>query len=115
MLIDRFSIKNILGGVTQFLVNQDKEGTIIPTYHGAGGQKTVFGEVQGGLSNRCTEILQKMKINMPDASISEDIMSELWMKVSGAGPSFAVAALLQERAGKVADCLLYTSDAADEE
>ena len=44
-----------------------------------------------------------MKINMPDASISEDIMSELWMKVSGAGPSFAVAALLQERAGKVAE------------
>ena len=33
MLVDRFSIKNILGGVTQFLVNQDKEGTIIPTYH----------------------------------------------------------------------------------
>ena len=40
-----FSIKNILGGVTQFLVNQDKEGTIIPTYHGAGGQKTVFGGI----------------------------------------------------------------------
>ena len=103
MLIERFNIKNILGGVTQFLVNQDKEGTIIPTYHGAGGQKTVFGEVQGGISNRCIEILEKMKIYMPDASISEDIMSELWMKVSGAGPSFAVAALLQKRAGKVAE------------
>ena len=49
------------------------------------------------------KILEKMKINMPDASISEDIMSELWMKVSGAGPSFAVAALLQKRAGKVAE------------
>lgn len=103
MLIERFNIKNILGGVTQFLVNQDKEGTIIPTYHGAGGQKTVFGEVQGGISNRCIKILEKMKIYMPDASISEDIMSELWMKVSGAGPSFAVAALLQKRAGKVAE------------
>ena len=66
-MLDRFSIKNILGGVTQFLVNQDKEGTIIPTYHGAGGQKTVF------LSNRC---------NLD--ALSEDIMSELWMKVSGA-------------------------------
>ena len=103
LLIERFNIKNILGGVTQFLVNQDKEGTIIPTYHGAGGQKTVFGEVQGGISNRCIKILEKMKIYMPDASISEDIMSELWMKVSGAGPSFAVAALLQKRAGKVAE------------
>lgn len=45
MFIDRFSIKNILGCVTPFLVNQDKAGTIIPTYRGAGGQKTLFGEV----------------------------------------------------------------------
>ena len=45
MFSDRFSIKNILGCVTPFLVNQDKAGTIIPTYRGAGGQKTLFGEV----------------------------------------------------------------------
>ena len=59
-------------------------------------------EKSRGLSNRCTEILQKMKINMPDASISEDIMSELWMKVSGAGPS-SLRAPPQERVGKVAE------------
>ena len=103
LLADRFGEEKILGGVTQFLVNQGEDGTILPTFHGSGGQKTLFGEVTGGCSKRCDAILEAMRINMPDAVISEDIMEELWMKVSGAGPSFAVAALLQNRAGRVAE------------
>ena len=103
LLADRFGEEKILGGVTQFLVNQGEDGTILPTFHGSGGQKTLFGEVTGGRSKRCDAILEAMRINMPDAVISEDIMKELWMKVSGAGPSFAVAALLQNRAGSVAE------------
>ena len=103
ILIDCFGIDHILAGVTQFLVNQDKNGTILPTLHGSGGQKTVFGEIKGGTSKRCEDILGAMKINMPDTSISNNILNEIWSKLSGAGPSFAVASLLQARAGKVAE------------
>ena len=44
-----------------------------------------------------------MKKNMPDTSVSKDISKEMWAKLSGAGPSFAVASLLQARAGRVAN------------
>jgi len=40
---------------------------------------------------------------MPDTSVSKDISKEMWAKLSGAGPSFAVASLLQARAGRVAN------------
>ena len=93
----------MLAGVTQFLVNQDRDGTIRPTLHGSGGQKTIFGEIRGGGSKRCDGILEAMKINMPDTSISNNILKEIWAKLSGAGPSFAVASLLQARAGQVAN------------
>ena len=103
ILIDYFGIDHVLAGVTQFLVNRDKNGTILPTFHGSGGQKTIFGEINGGPSKRCEDILGAMKINMPDTSISNNILNEIWSKLSGAGHSFAVASLLQARAGKVAE------------
>ena len=103
ILIDYFGIDHVLAGVTQFLVNRDKNGTILPTFHGSGGQKTIFGEIKGGPSKRCEDILGAMKINMPDTSISNNILNEIWSKLSGAGHSFAVANLLQARAGKVAE------------
>ena len=103
ILIDYFGIDHVLAGVTQFLVNRDKNGTILPTFHGSGGQKTIFGEIKGGPSKRCEDILGAMTINMPDTSISNNILNEIWSKLSGAGHSFAVASLLQARAGKVAE------------
>ena len=103
ILIDYFGIDHVLAGVTQFLVNRDKNGTILPTFHGSGGQKTIFGEINGGPSKRCEDILGALKINMPDTSISNNILNEIWSKLSGAGHSFAVASLLQARAGKVAE------------
>ena len=102
ILSEKFGPERTLGGVTQFLVNQSKDGTISPTFHGSGGQKTLFGELNGKISERCVAILHHMKKTMPDATITEDIMGELWKKLSGAGPSFAVASLLQVRAGRVA-------------
>jgi len=102
ILINYFGADRILAGVTQFLVNQDKDGTILPTLHGSGGQKTIFGEIQGGESKRCEGILKAMKKNLPDTSVSKDISKEMWAKLSGAGSSFAVASLLQARAGRVA-------------
>ena len=103
ILIEHFGTDRVLAGVTQFLVNQDSDGTIRPTLHGSGGQKTIFGEIRGGGSKRCDGILESMKINMPDTSISNNILKEIWAKLSGAGPSFAVASLLQARAGQVAN------------
>ena len=103
ILIDRFGSDYILPGVTQFLVNQDNDGTILPTLHGSGGQKTIFGEIKGGTSTRCDDILMAMKRSMPNASVSVDVLRECWIKLSGAGPSFAVASLLQARGGRVAD------------
>ena len=103
ILIEHFGTDRVLAGVTQFLVNQDRDGTIRPTLHGSGGQKTIFGEIRGGGSKRWDGILEAMKINMPDTSISNNILKEIWAKLSGAGPSFAVASLLQARAGQVAN------------
>lgn len=103
ILIEHFGTDRVLAGVTQFLVNQDRDGTIRPTLHGSGGQKTILGEIRGGGSKRCDGILEAMKINMPDTSISNNILKEIWAKLSGAGPSFAVASLLQARAGQVAN------------
>ena len=103
ILIEHFGTDRVLAGVTQFLVNQGRDGTIRPTLHGSGGQKTIFGEIRGGGSKRCDDILEAMKINMPDTSISNNILKEIWAKLSGAGPSFAVASLLQARAGQVAN------------
>lgn len=102
MLAERFGAHSILGGVTQFLVNQADDGTILPTLHGSGGQKTLFGEMLSGTSQRCASILDEMKKTMPDTAISDNILKKLWAKISGAGASFAVASLLHARAGKVA-------------
>lgn len=102
ILQDRFGPNRLLGGVTQFLVNQADDGTILPTSHGSGGQKTYFGEIVGGTSERSRAILNVMRKTMPDVELSEEILKELWNKFSGAASSFAVASLLQVRAGKVA-------------
>jgi 2-dehydropantoate 2-reductase len=102
MLAERFGAHSIVGGVTQFLVNQADDGTIQETLHGAGGQKTILGEILSGASQRCASILHEMKKTMPDTAISDNILKELWAKISGAGASFAVASLLHARAGKVA-------------
>lgn len=102
ILATYFGQDHILGGVTQFLVNQDKDGSILPTFHGAGGQRTVFGEINGQESERCLTLLKIMKKNMPDTTITAKIVEELWGKFIGAGASFSVASLLQARAGRVA-------------
>jgi 2-dehydropantoate 2-reductase len=100
ILSDRLGADRVLGGVTQFLVNQTPEGDIVPTIHAAGG--TFFGELDGERTPRCEEILTALNAGGVKCTLSETILAEMWGKFCGAGPSFAVAGLLQARAREVA-------------
>jgi 2-dehydropantoate 2-reductase len=99
VLSDRLGVGRVLGGVTQFLVNQTPEGDIIPTSHGTG--LTLFGELTGERSVRCDKILTALSAGEANCALSESILAEMWGKFCGAGPSFAVAGLLQVRAREV--------------
>jgi 2-dehydropantoate 2-reductase len=89
----------VLGGATQFLVMQTPEGDIIPTIHGRA--HTTFGELTGGGSARCEDILAVLAAGGVPCSISEDIITEMWTKFCGAAASFTIAALIRARAGEV--------------
>jgi len=100
VLSDRLRTERVLGGVTMFLVNQTPEGEIIPTSHAAGG--TLFGELTGERTPRCEKILAALGAGEVKCTLSETILAGMWGKFCGAGASFAVAGLLQARAGEVA-------------
>ena len=100
VLSDRLGVGRVLGGVTQFLVNQTPEGEIIPTSHGTG--LTMFGELTGERSVRCEQILAALSAGGAKCALSDTILAEMWGKFCGSGASFAVAGLVQVRAREVA-------------
>jgi 2-dehydropantoate 2-reductase len=100
VLGDRLGPGRVLGGLAQFLVNQTQEGDIVPTGHGTG--LTLFGELTGERTPRCEAILAALAAGDVNCKLSDAIVGDMWGKFSGAGPSFAVAALVQARAREVA-------------
>jgi 2-dehydropantoate 2-reductase len=107
VLSDRLGPGRVLGGVTQFLVNQTPDGDIVPTIHGTGA--TLFGELTGERTPRCEKILAALAAGGAGCTLSETILAEMWLKFCGAGASFAVAGLLQVRAREVASAPAGTS------
>jgi 2-dehydropantoate 2-reductase len=115
VLSDRLGTKRVLGGTTQFLVMQTAEGNIVPTIHGRG--QTTFGELTGGGSARCEEILAILRAGGVPCSISEDIVAEMWTKLCAAAASFTIAALIRARAHEVVSAPAgagFVADAFDE-
>jgi 2-dehydropantoate 2-reductase len=99
VLSDRLGADRVLGGTTQFLVMQTSEGDIVPTIHGKA--QTTFGELTGGGSARCEAILAALAAGGVPCSVSEDIITEMWMKFCGAAASFTIAAVIRARASEV--------------
>ena len=100
MLSDRLGADRVLGGVTQFLVNRTPDGDIVTTSHAA--VATYIGELTGEQTSRYEAIVAALAAGGAQCTLSATILTEMWTKFSGAGPSFAVAALLQVRAREVA-------------
>jgi 2-dehydropantoate 2-reductase len=99
-LTDRFGAARVLGGITWFSAILTAEGDIV--LPGAGMMQTTFGELTGERSPRCEQIDAAFRAAEVPATLSENILTEMWAKFSGMAATCAVAALLRARAGEVA-------------
>jgi 2-dehydropantoate 2-reductase len=100
-LTDRLGAARVLGGVTLFSVVLTPEGDILVPGVGKTGQ-TSFGELTGERSARCEEIGAALVAGGVAATISDNIIAEMWAKFSGFAAAAAISTLTRARAGEIA-------------
>ena len=100
-LAARLGRNRVLGGVTLFSVVLMPEGEILVPGVGNTGQ-TALGELTGERSTRCEEICAHLVAGGVPATVSSDIMAEMWAKFSCFAGATAVSVVTRARAGEVA-------------
>jgi 2-dehydropantoate 2-reductase len=101
VLSERFGAARVLGGVTLFSVVLTPEGDISVPGIGPTG-RTSLGELTGERSARCDEICAAFVAGGVPATVSDNILAEMWAKFCGFAGGTAVAVLTRARAGEVA-------------
>jgi 2-dehydropantoate 2-reductase len=99
-LSDRLGAARVLGGVASFSVVLTPEGDILKP--GAGKGQTSFGELTGERSVRCEEIGAALVAGGVQATISDNIVAEMWAKFTGIAAAAAISTLTRVRAGEIA-------------
>lgn len=99
-LSDRLGAARVLGGVASFSVVLTPEGDILKP--GAGKGQTSFGELTGERSVRCEEIGAALVAGGVQATISDNIVAEMWAKFTGIAAAAAISTLTRARAGEIA-------------
>jgi 2-dehydropantoate 2-reductase len=99
-LSDRLGAARVLGGVASFSVVLTPEGDILKP--GAGKGQTSFGELTGERSVRCEEIGAALVAGGVSATISDNIVAEMWAKFTGIAAAAAISTLTRARAGEIA-------------
>jgi len=88
-LIDLCGSEHVLGGVAVIIANIREPGVI----KHSGFNSLVFGELAGGVSNRCEKIQQILAVDEIEAKAVPDILGQMWWKfgsMCGVGGVFAV-------------------------
>lgn len=101
VLEERFGAERVLGGVSIVRAELTAEGDIL--HHkiaGFGG--TSFGELSGERSARCEEIRRAFAAGGVAATVSEDILAQMWAKFCGFAAVAAIVVLTRARAGEIA-------------
>jgi 2-dehydropantoate 2-reductase len=101
VLSERFGAARVLGGVTLFSVVMTPEGDISVPGVGQTG-RTSLGELTGEHSARCNEICTAFVAGGVPATVSNNILGEMWAKFCGFAGGTAVSVLTRARAGEVA-------------
>jgi 2-dehydropantoate 2-reductase len=101
VLSERLGAARVLGGVTLFSVVLTPEGDILVPGVGKTGQ-TSIGELTGERSARCEQIAGAFVAGGVPATISDNIVAEMWAKFSCFAGATAVSVLTRARAGEVA-------------
>jgi 2-dehydropantoate 2-reductase len=101
ILSEHFGTARILGGVVLFSVVLTPEGEISVPGVGPTG-RTSLGELTGERSARCEEIRRALVAGGVPATVSDNILAEMWAKFCGFAGGTAVAVLTRARAGEVA-------------
>ena len=101
VLSERLGAARVLGGVTLFSVVLTPEGDILVPGIGKTGQTSV-GELTGERSARCEQIAGAFVAGGVPATISDNILAEMWAKFSCFAGATAVSVLTRARAGEVA-------------
>jgi len=99
-LSDRLGAARVLGGVASFSVVLTPEGDILKP--GVGKGQTSFGELTGERSLRCEEIGAALIAGGVQATISDNIVAEMWAKFTGIAAAAAISTLTRARAGEIA-------------
>jgi len=99
-LSDRLGAARVLGGVASFSVVLTPEGDILKP--GVGKGQTSFGELTGERSVRCEEIGAALVAGGVQATISDNIVAEMWAKFTGIAAAAAISTLTRARAGEIA-------------
>jgi len=98
-LSERLGSPRVLGGVTLFSVVLTPEGDISVPGIGPTG-RTSIGELTGQRSARCDEICAAFVAGGVPATVSDDILAEMWAKFCGFAGGTAVSVLTRARAGE---------------
>jgi 2-dehydropantoate 2-reductase len=101
VLSERLGAPRVLGGVTLFSVVLTPEGDILVPGHGNTGQ-TSIGELSGERSARCEQIAGAFVAGGVPATISNNIVAEMWAKFSAFAGAAAISTLTRARAGEIA-------------
>jgi 2-dehydropantoate 2-reductase len=101
ILRDRLGAGRILGGVTLFSVVLTPEGDILVPGIGKTGQ-TSLGELTGGGSARCEAIAGAFRAGGVPATVSDNIVAEMWAKFCAFAGAAAISTLTRARAGEIA-------------
>ena len=99
-LSDRLGTARVLGGVASFSVVLTPEGDILKP--GVGKGQTSFGELTGARSVRCEEIGAALVAGGVQATISDNMVAEMWAKFTGIAAAAAISTLTRARAGEIA-------------
>ena len=100
MLTERFGRGTVLGGATVIRVSLLPDGTI--ERYALPVDFTHFGELDGERSARCQAILQALAAAGIAATLSEQIVADMWRKFFGFAVTATVTTLLRARAGEIA-------------
>jgi 2-dehydropantoate 2-reductase len=98
LLVTKFGADAVLGGVCFVATEVDQEGRIVQL---ADMQKLIYGERNGGTSDRIKTLDQTMQGADFDARISENIMQGMWEKWVQLASLGAVTCLLHGNIGEV--------------
>jgi 2-dehydropantoate 2-reductase len=99
-LADRFGRARVLGGLTTVAAARSSEGDVVRLP--GTPDTTVFGELTGEHTARCTAIQLALVAGGVPSTVSDNIMGEMWTKLFSFAAIATIATLTRARAGEIA-------------